>query len=81
MRKFLSVAILLGASALQAQDGPPPGGPGGRPPGPGVVNPVKGERIAWFGTWEGGFAEAQRTKRPIMLVSAAPHCHEVPGVW
>jgi hypothetical protein len=39
------------------------------------------ERIAWFGTWEGGLAEAQRTGKPIMLVSAAPHCHQVPGVW
>jgi hypothetical protein len=80
MRKTLILAALLGSSVLHAQDGPPPGGPG-RPPGPGVVNPAKGDRIAWFGTWEAGLAEAQRTKRPIMLVSAAPQCHEVPGVW
>jgi hypothetical protein len=39
------------------------------------------DKIAWFGTWEGGLAEAKRTGRPIMLVSAAPHCHQVPGVW
>jgi hypothetical protein len=81
MRKILVLATLLGAAGLQAQDGPPPGGPGGRPPGPGVVNPAKGDRIAWFGTWDAGLAEAQRTNRPIMLVSAAPQCHEVPGVW
>jgi hypothetical protein len=53
----------------------------GPPPGPGLVTPSKGERIAWFGTWEGGLAEAKRTGRPIVLMSAAPHCHDVPGVW
>jgi len=77
MRKFLILTVLLGATAARAQDGPPPGGR----PGPGVVNPAKGDRIAWFGTWEAGLAEAQRTKRPILLVSAAPQCHEVPGIW
>jgi len=53
----------------------------GGPPRPGVVEPAKGERIAWFGTWEGGLAEAKRTGRPIFLVAAAPHCHGVPGIW
>ena len=38
-------------------------------------------KIAWHGTWKGGLAEAQRTGKPIMLVSAAPQCHSVPGVW
>jgi len=72
----LLTAILVVLAALQE---PPPGR--GRPPGPGLVEPVKGDHIAWFGTWEAGLAEAQRTKRPILLVSAAPHCHNVPGVW
>ena len=38
-------------------------------------------KIAWFGTWQGGLAEARRTGRPILLVSAAPQCHSVPGIW
>ena len=38
-------------------------------------------KIAWHGTWKGGLAEAQRTGKPIMLVSAVPQCHSVPGVW
>ncbi len=38
-------------------------------------------KIAWHGTWKGGLAEAQRTGKPIMLVSAAPQCHSVPGIW
>ena len=37
--------------------------------------------IAWFGTWDGALAEAKRTDRPILLMSAAPMCREVPGVW
>jgi hypothetical protein len=73
----LLTAVLMVLSAFQE----PPRGPGGRPPGPGLVEPVQGDHIAWFGTWEAGLAEAQRTKRPILLVSAAPHCHNVPGIW
>ena len=41
----------------------------------------KAEKIVWHGTWQGGLAEAERTGKPIMLVSAAPQCHSVPGVW
>ncbi len=37
--------------------------------------------IAWFGTLEEGIAEARRSGRPILLQSAAPQCHLVPGVW
>ncbi|MEM6572194.1 MAG: hypothetical protein AAF957_27515 [Planctomycetota bacterium] len=37
--------------------------------------------IAWFGTLDGALAEAKRTGRPILLMSAAPACREVPGVW
>ena len=42
---------------------------------------AKTENIAWHGTWKGGLAEAHRTGKPIMLVSAVPQCHSVPGVW
>ena len=37
--------------------------------------------IAWMGSWEQAKTEAARTKRPIMLMSAAPHCRAVPGKW
>ncbi|MDH3592619.1 MAG: hypothetical protein OER88_12110 [Planctomycetota bacterium] len=74
--KSTSIAVLLVASTLLAQ------GPGrGRPPGPGVVKPASGERIAWFATLAGARAEAKRTGRPILFVSAAPHCHYTPGIW
>jgi hypothetical protein len=39
------------------------------------------DSIAWFGTWQQGLAEAKRTGRPILLMSATPQCHGVPGVW
>src|SRR5262245_23310204 len=36
--------------------------------------------IQWFATWESGLREAQRSGRPILLVSAAPHCAGVSGI-
>ncbi len=38
-------------------------------------------QIAWYGRLEDGLAEAKRSGRPILLVSGAPQCHGVPGVW
>ena len=40
-----------------------------------------GEKIAWYGTWERAKADAARLNRPILLLSAAPHCHDVSGIW
>lgn len=37
--------------------------------------------IQWFASVSSGFAEAKRTARPILLLSAAPHCAGVPGIW
>jgi Spy/CpxP family protein refolding chaperone len=76
---------------LRRRRPPGKGGDGGGPPkkkGPG--GPLEQPRadsspapagIQWFATWEGGLAEAQGTGRPILLVSAAPHCAGVSGVW
>ena len=38
-------------------------------------------RIAWHGTWAAAKSAAAATRRPILLVFAAPHCGEVPGMW
>ncbi len=75
-------------------DGPPPGGRRGKggPPakdkgGPpqkdkdGEQTRTTGAGIQWFATWDAGVAEANRTGRPILLVSAAPHCAGVSGIW
>ena len=69
MRTLITLTL---ASAVLAQ---------GRPPGPGLVKPQDGARIAWFGTLDAGLKEAGRLNRPILLVAAAPHCHNIPGVW
>jgi hypothetical protein len=38
-------------------------------------------RPAWFTVLQDGLDEAKRTNRPILLLSAAPQCAEVPGDW
>ena len=72
---LLAGAAVALASPAEAQRG------GGRPRPPRTVEVPTGPGIAWFGTWEGGLAEAERTGRPILLMSAAPQCHGVPGMW
>jgi hypothetical protein len=70
----------------------PPGGPGDdrpprdgdRPPPPDddqamADKPAAG--IQWFAMLQGGLDEAKRTGKPILLVSAAPHCAGVSGIW
>ena len=72
--------------------GPPGGGPGGPPGGPPGDAPMprvvpenadaaNAGGIQWFATWDSGRLEAERTGRPILLVSAAPHCAGVSGIW
>lgn len=71
--------------------GPPRGGPD-RPRPETPDKPAQPERpdkeqsknapgIQWYATWESGLREAQSTGRPILLVSAAPHCAGVSGTW
>ena len=38
-------------------------------------------RIAWYGSLERAKAEAARSGRPILFLSAAPMCQGVPGIW
>ena len=74
-------ALLLGLTALLPQaPGAPPGRPGGQPPNRGHSEPTTAA-IAWFGTLESGLAEAKRSGKAILLQSAAPQCHGVPGMW
>ena len=75
--------------------GPPPAGPGGPPPGGGPPSgPLDGRPlppdgaevtdaggIQWFATLDRGLDEAKRTGKPILFVSAAPHCGGVSGLW
>jgi hypothetical protein len=34
------------------------------------ITPAKSEGIVWYGTLKAGLAEAKRTNRPILLMSA-----------
>lgn len=43
--------------------------------------PERPARIAWYPSLAQARAEAERTGRPILLQSAAPQCHGVPGMW
>jgi hypothetical protein len=74
------------------EGGPPRGKQGnGRPrppePPPAKERPAEASRalvpsgIQWFATWDSGVDEATRTGKPILLVSAAPHCAGVSGIW
>lgn len=38
-------------------------------------------QVQWFGVLSDGLAEAERTGKPILLVSAACQCAGVPGMW
>lgn len=69
---FLFVAALFTAQAVAlAQPPGPPSGP---------IPSAQGG-IVWYGTLHEGVVEARRTNRPILLISAAPHCHNVSGIW
>ena len=37
--------------------------------------------IQWYGTLDGGMEEAKKSGRPILLMSAAPQCRNISGVW
>lgn len=75
----LSLVLPLFAPSAELQRQRPEGS--GGPPGPSIVDPIQGERIVWYGTLKQGRAVAAQTERPILLISAAPSCREVPGVW
>ena len=72
------------------EEGGPPRGKGNGRPRPAEPPPAKEREtsraltpggIQWFATWDSGLDEANRTGKPILLVSAAPHCAGVSGIW
>jgi hypothetical protein len=70
----LATGVLLALCATAGLAQRPPQLPSG-------LIPSQQGGIIWFGTLRSGLAEARRTNRPILLVSAAPHCHNVSGIW
>ena len=54
-----------------------------REPGQPVGDAISKEppAIQWYATLARGLAEAERTGKPILFVSAAPHCAGVSSMW
>lgn len=85
-RNLLVLALAAATGTLASAQRPGAGGADSGRRG-GAVGPLEVHEppaaagIAWFGTWDGALAEAKRTGRPILFMSAAPQCQGVPGVW
>lgn len=77
--RIMTLLLFLFPQAVpgKIQTAPPPE----IPSSPSVISSEYPEGVAWWGTWDGALAEAKRTGKPILLLSAAPQCHGVPGIW
>lgn len=75
MKIFLAASLAV----LTSLQGPPPADD--RPRAPELEVVERESRIAWYGVWEDAAKEAERSGRPILLMSAAPRCNGVPGMW
>ena len=79
--KSMSLWLLLVSLLVTPADAQlsPPTGPsyGGSVPTSRKVVPG----IAWYGVLKDGLAEAKRTGKPILFITAAAQCGGVPGMW
>ena len=74
----VTLAVSTVAAPASAQLAPPTGASSGGSV-PGSKRVVSG--IAWYGVLKDGLAEAKRTGKPILLITAAAQCSGVPGMW
>ena len=75
----LSAVVFLSASVLSFAQGRDRGA---RPDTLGVSPLALGSQsIAWYGRLDAALAEAERSNRPIIFMSAASQCSGVPGVF
>ena len=65
------VAVAVGLLALGRSEGQTPE----------KDSPKSDAIIQYYATLDRGLAEAKRTGKPILFVSAAPHCAGVSGMW
>jgi ABC-type sugar transport system substrate-binding protein len=79
MKRSLAALTLLMSAATGFAQQPRGGGPNEATLNTAWKPPEVG--IQWFTSWEAAKAEAAKTGRPILLVSAAPHCAGVSGLW
>ena len=74
----VTLAVFMVTAPASAQLAPPTGASyGGSVPDSKRV--VSG--IAWYGVLKDGLAEARRTGKPILLITAGGQCGGVPGMW
>ncbi len=71
------VAVGLSSSAVAQFPSPAGASYGGSVPSSRKVVPG----IAWYGVLTEGLAEAKRTGKPILFITAAAQCRGVPGMW
>lgn len=69
------IAFCLSLSSIALGQGPRPGDLGAS------QLDIGDPGIAWYTTWESGKAEAERSGRAIMFVSAATQCNGISGVF
>ncbi|MEE3370830.1 MAG: hypothetical protein VX346_15940 [Planctomycetota bacterium] len=75
----LAIAVVGGCAQPVNAQLPPPTGPSYGGSVPSSKELVSG--IAWYGVLTEGFAEAKRTGKPILFITAAAQCRGVPGMW
>ena len=81
-RRLLTLSVAMAVVVLSSSATAhltPPTGPsyGGSVPNSRKV--VSG--IAWYGVLTEGLAEAKRTGKPVLFITAAPQCRGVSGMW
>jgi hypothetical protein len=83
--QFAIVLMLVGAATCCAQrNGKDRNGrrsPSGAMSVPDNPQAVGETGVAWYTTWDTGLAEAKRSNRPILFMSAATTCSGVSGVF
>jgi hypothetical protein len=81
MRIIPVVLLILAAPSLPPANAQRPEGGRRERPEQVALEGTTEPGIAWFGVLADARAEAQRTGKPILLMSAAPACTGVPGMW
>ncbi len=81
INRYVFCIILVGISLTLLQDSVTAQPPGRSRSSRSAENDKLTTGIAWFGMLKDGLAEAKETGKPILLVSAAPQCTGVPGIW
>lgn len=71
----VTAALFLSATTLAFSQGARPNELGAAP------GELGSPGIAWYGRLDIALAEAKRSNRPIMFMSAASQCSGVPGVF